>query len=112
MAVFRRLVFAALCAGLLSGVFATVAHPIGTVPLIRKHPAKAAMVWLSNGSGLYFAPLPVPGEELVQLGGRMIGNATQYVGKPGLWIEAVEFCRSDEGVCRGSALTASVGAGE
>ena len=36
MAVFRRLVFAALCAGLLSGVFATVAHQIGTVPLIRQ----------------------------------------------------------------------------
>ena len=36
MAVFRRLVFAALCAGLLSGVFATAAHQIGTVPLIRQ----------------------------------------------------------------------------
>ncbi len=34
MAVFRRLVFAALCAGLLSGVFAAVAHQIATVPLI------------------------------------------------------------------------------
>ena len=34
MAVFRRLVFAALCAGLLSGIFATAAHQIGTVPLI------------------------------------------------------------------------------
>src|ERR1700730_325426 len=34
MAIFRRLVFAALCAGLLSGVFATVAHQIVTVPLI------------------------------------------------------------------------------
>ena len=34
MAVFRRVVCAALCAGLLSGVFATVAHQIGTVPLI------------------------------------------------------------------------------
>jgi cobalt transporter subunit CbtA len=34
MAVFRRLVFAALCAGLLSGVFATMAHQIATVPLI------------------------------------------------------------------------------
>ena len=32
----------------------------------------------------------------------MIGNATQYVGKPGLWIDAVEFCRSDEGVHRGA----------
>jgi cobalt transporter subunit CbtA len=34
MAVFRNLVFAALCAGFLSGVFATVAHQIATVPLI------------------------------------------------------------------------------
>jgi cobalt transporter subunit CbtA len=34
MAVFRSLVFAALCAGSLSGVFATLAHQIGTVPLI------------------------------------------------------------------------------
>jgi hypothetical protein len=28
----------------------------------------------------------------------MIGDAAQYVGKPGLWIDAVEFCRGDEGV--------------
>jgi len=48
------------------------------------------------------------GEELVQLGGRMIGDAAQYVGRPGLWIDAVEFCRSDEGVDRGSTLTAPV----
>src|ERR1051326_194790 len=34
MTVFRRLVFAALCAGLLSGVVAAVAHQIATVPLI------------------------------------------------------------------------------
>jgi cobalt transporter subunit CbtA len=34
MSVVRRLVFAALCAGLLTGVLATVAHQFGTVPLI------------------------------------------------------------------------------
>jgi len=34
MGTFRRLVYAALCAGLLSGIFATGAHQIGTVPLI------------------------------------------------------------------------------
>ena len=34
MAAFRRLVFAALCAGLLAGVFAAVAHHIGTVAVI------------------------------------------------------------------------------
>src|SRR5271170_3222915 len=34
MTVFRRLVWVALCAGLLSGVFAAAAHQIGTVPVI------------------------------------------------------------------------------
>ena len=34
MTAFRRLFFAALCAGLLAGVFATIAHQIGTVPII------------------------------------------------------------------------------
>jgi len=36
VAAFRRLVFVALCAGLLSGIFATAAHQIGTVPVILK----------------------------------------------------------------------------
>jgi cobalt transporter subunit CbtA len=36
MAVFRRLVLVGLCAGLLSGIFATAAHQIGTVPVIVK----------------------------------------------------------------------------
>jgi hypothetical protein len=67
---------------------------------------------LSCSSCSGFARLPVPGEEVVQLGGRMIGDATQYVGKPGLWIDAVEFCRSDEGVHRGSAVTSPIGASE
>ena len=67
---------------------------------------------LSGGSGADMAYFPVPGEQPVQLGGWMIGDAMHYVGKPGLWIDVVEFCRSDEGVYRGSALTASVGAGE
>jgi cobalt transporter subunit CbtA len=34
MGVFRRLLLAALCAGLVSGVVAAVAHQLGTVPLI------------------------------------------------------------------------------
>jgi cobalt transporter subunit CbtA len=36
MTTFRQLFFAALCAGLLAGIFATVAHQIGTVPVILK----------------------------------------------------------------------------
>jgi hypothetical protein len=33
--------------------------------LKSKHPAKAAMGWLSGGSGPGFAYLPVPGQQLV-----------------------------------------------
>jgi cobalt transporter subunit CbtA len=36
MTVFRRLVFAAVCAGSLAGGFAAVAHHIGTVPVIQQ----------------------------------------------------------------------------
>ena len=36
MTAFRQLFFAALCAGLLAGVFATIVHQIGTVPIILK----------------------------------------------------------------------------
>src|SRR6266403_1977464 len=36
MAVLRRLMLVALCAGLLSGIFATAAHQIATVPVILK----------------------------------------------------------------------------
>ena len=48
MAVFRRLVFAALCAGLVSGVSPRPPHQIGTVPLILEaeqyeKPAAATM---------------------------------------------------------------------
>src|SRR6266853_1387977 len=34
MAAFRRLIYAAICAGLLSGIVAAGAHLLGTVPLI------------------------------------------------------------------------------
>jgi len=52
--------------------------------------------------------LPVPGEQLVQLGYRMIGDAAQHVGEPKLWIDAVEFCRGDQSVYRGGPLSATV----
>jgi len=42
----------------------------------------------------------------------MIGDAAQNVGEPCLWVDAVEFCCGDQSVHRGSALAATVGAGE
>ncbi len=58
MDVFRRLVFAALCAGLVAGVFATVAHQIGTVPLILQaetyeKPSGRTMAAAHEGSGAW-----------------------------------------------------------
>jgi hypothetical protein len=55
---------------------------------------------------------PLPGQQLVQSGGRMIGNAAQQVGKPSLWIDAVEFRRGDQGIDCSRALAATIGAGE
>src|SRR5712691_6174332 len=58
MAAFRRLVYTALCAGLLCGVFAAGAHQLGTVPLIleaetyeqaAQHPNTAAEWEPENG---------------------------------------------------------------
>jgi hypothetical protein len=42
----------------------------------------------------------------------MIGDAAQHVGEPSLWIDAVEFCRGDQGADRRRALAATVGASE
>jgi hypothetical protein len=42
----------------------------------------------------------------------MIGNAAQHVGKPSLWIDAVEFRRGDQGIDCSRALAATIGAGE
>ena len=51
MAAFRRLIFAALCAGLLAGVFAAAAHQFGTVPLTHVMQALRADQWLTNQRG-------------------------------------------------------------
>jgi hypothetical protein len=42
----------------------------------------------------------------------MIGDAAQRVGEPSLGIDAVEFGRGNQGIDRGGALAATVGAGE
>jgi len=43
---------------------------------------------------------------------RVIGDAAQDVGEPGLGIDAVEFGGTDQRVDRRGALAATVGAGE
>ena len=43
---------------------------------------------------------------------RVLGNAGQDVGQPSLRIDVVHFCRDDDAVHGGSALSAAVGARE
>jgi hypothetical protein len=38
----------------------------------------------------------MPGEELVEAGDRMIGDPTQDVGEPCLWVDAVELSGLDQ----------------
>jgi hypothetical protein len=51
---------------------------------------------------------PVPGQQLVQPGSRLIGDAAQHIGEPGLRIDGVEFGRGNQGIDRGGALAATV----
>ena len=66
---------------------------------------QAAAAW-SSGS------LPVPGQEFVEPGGRVIGDALQHVGEPGLQVDFVELGGADQRVDGGGPLAAAVGAGE
>jgi hypothetical protein len=49
-----------------------------------KHPGQGRDGRLSGGSGWGFVKLPLPGQQLVQSGGGMVGDTGQHVGKPSL----------------------------
>ena len=55
---------------------------------------------------------PIPGQEFVNAPGRVIGQASEHVGEPGLRVEIVELGGGDQRVDRSSAPAAFVGAGE
>ena len=54
----------------------------------------------------------MPGEQLVEPRGRVIGDAAQHVGEPGLRVDVVELGGRDQGVDGGGTLAATVRAGE
>ena len=77
-----------------------------------KHPPRTARVRTSRGGGLILGRFPIPGEQLMQPGGRVLGDAGEHIGKPGARVYVVELGRGDQRVhCRG-ALAAAVGPGE
>ena len=51
MTVLRRLVFAAACAGLLTGLLVTVMHQVGTVPVIRRAEVYERAADTGHGAG-------------------------------------------------------------
>src|SRR3954452_14497965 len=56
--------------------------------------------------------LPVPGQEVVDPLGGMVGQPRQHVGEPGFRFVSVELCSLDKGVDGGRPLAAPVRAGE
>jgi hypothetical protein len=43
---------------------------------------------------------------------RVLGDASEHVCQPSLWIHVVHLCRDDEAVHGGCPLSAAIGAGE
>ena len=48
-----------------------------------------------------------PGQQLVDPGDLMVGDAAEHIGEPGLRVDAIEFCRFDHGVGDGGRSAAS-----
>jgi sugar/nucleoside kinase (ribokinase family) len=65
-----------------------------------------------SGGEFGFARLPVPWEELVDQVSWVLGDASEHVCQPSLWIHVVHLCRDDETVHGGCPLSAAIGAGE
>jgi hypothetical protein len=55
---------------------------------------------------------PIPGQQLVDLLGRMILQSCEDIGEPGLRVDVVELCGLDQRVDSSGAAAAFVGAGE
>lgn len=64
-----------------------------------------------SGSGRDGGVVPAPGQQVCYPVGRMIGQPGEDVGEPGLRVDVTEICRLDQGVDRGRAAAAVIGAG-
>ena len=65
-----------------------------------------------RGEVLIAISLPAPGEEFVQPGLRLLGDAGEDVGEPGLGVDVVELRGADQRVHHRRPLAAAIGAGE
>jgi len=60
-----------------------------------------------NGSSL-----PMPWQEFVEVGCRVIGDAAEYVGEPCLRVDVIELGGADQRVHHSGTLATAVGPGE
>src|SRR5207248_2747935 len=77
---------------------------------VRCHPALCGEWQLHRCSCRQFGrlALPVPRQEFVKLGCRMIVDPAKDVGEPGFRIDVVELCRGDQGIDRGGPFTTAI----
>ena len=54
----------------------------------------------------------MPGQELVQLGSRVIIDPAEYIGEPSLRIDVIELGGLDQGEHRSGTFPTLIGAGE
>jgi hypothetical protein len=66
----------------------------------------------SSGSGLMLGFFPMPGQQLVKLGGQVIIDPTEHVGQPSLGIDVVHLGGDDQAVHERRPLAAAIRAGE
>ena len=77
---------------------------------LRRHPLGEEAG--SRGGGVRLCGFPVPGQQIGDLAGRMIGDAGEHVGEILLRVEAAELCRFDQRIESRCTAAAGVGAGE
>src|ERR1700674_5231752 len=102
-----------LCGEIDGKIAAFLDRPLeGEWPYVwRKHSPRTAAVKGSGGDGLIGGFFPMPRQEFADAGGRMVGDAAEHIGEPGLRVDVVELGGGDQGVHRGGALATAIGAG-
>jgi hypothetical protein len=65
----------------------------------------------SSSGGVGLSLLPMPGQELIQLGSRVIIDPAEYIGEPSLRIDVLKLGGLDQGEHRNGTFPTPIGAG-
>ncbi len=99
---FRQLIAIALLVAIcfVVGLIVRTGPGLRAKNALGNRPAGAAAGWHSSCGGGGDGWFPVPGEEVGEAAGGVIGDAAQDVFEPGLWIDIVELGGGDQRVDR------------